>query len=46
MKQTTYQPPRAEIINLESQGVLCASGASSLFGNSTESVPTHTFSIP
>ncbi len=41
-----YESPKAEIINLESQGVLCASGASSLLGNSTESVPTHTFSIP
>lgn len=22
----TYEPPRAEVINIESQGVLCASG--------------------
>ena len=25
-KGQTYEPPRAEFINIESQGVLCASG--------------------
>ena len=46
LKRQTYLPPCAEIIQIESPTVLCASGASSLLGNSTESVPTNTFSIP
>lgn len=36
----TYQPPKAEIIELVTQGVLCASG---IRGNSTESVGISSF---
>ena len=43
LKRQTYEPPRAEIINLETQGVLCSSA---LMGNSTESVTTETFVFP
>ena len=51
MKQTSnserrqsYLPPCAEIIQIESQTVLCASGgASTLGGNSTEGVTTTGF---
>ena len=36
MKQTnpkTYEAPKAEVIEIESQGVLCASGESTPSGN-------------
>ena len=35
-----YEPPRVEVIKLESQGVLCGS---SINGNSTESVGSRDF---
>lgn len=44
LRRLTYLPPCAEIIQIESQTVLCASGgASSLGGNSTEGVTTTGF---
>lgn len=40
----TYQSPKAELIILETQGVLCASGGgASLGGNNTEGVTTTGF---
>ena len=39
----TYQSPKAELIILETQGVLCASGGASFGGNSTEGVNTTGF---
>lgn len=41
----TYQSPKAELIILETQGVLCASGgaSSTMGGNSTEGVNTTGF---
>lgn len=39
LRRQSYLPPCAEIIQIESQTVLCASGgASTLGGNSTEGV--------
>lgn len=40
LRRQTYLPPCAEIIQIESQTVLCASG---LGGNSTEGVTTTGF---
>ena len=43
LKRQTYLPPCAEIIQIESQTVLCASGGASFGGNSTEGVTTTGF---
>ena len=43
LRRLTYLPPCAEIIQIESQTVLCASGGASLGGNSTEGVTTTGF---
>lgn len=42
-RRLPYQPPCAEIINIETECVLCSSG---LMGNSTESVTTEIFAFP
>lgn len=39
----TYQPPRAEIIGMVTQSVLCNSA---LIANTTEAVTTETFVFP
>ena len=46
LERKPYEAPRAEIIQNEKQSVLCASGATGLKGNSTESVTTQTFIFP
>ena len=43
LRRQTYLPPCAEIIQIESQTVLCASGGASFGGNSTEGVTTTGF---
>ena len=43
LKRPTYQPPRAEIIQLETLRVLCSSA---LIGYSTEQVGYDTFIFP
>ena len=40
LKRQKYQTPRAEIINIETQTVLCTS---SMQGNNTENVTIETF---
>ena len=44
MSKKNYEAPRAEVIAIEQNTVLC--GSAGLFGNSTESVPTVGFDIP
>lgn len=43
LKRQPYLPPRAEILELEPQSVLCSSA---IDGNSTEAVTTGTFIFP
>jgi hypothetical protein len=43
MKKPVYESPRAEIIAIETQGVLCASG---MKNSSTESITIEGFEFP
>ena len=43
MKKLIYEAPRVEVISIETQGVLCASGMSS---SSTESINVSGFEFP
>lgn len=43
MKKLNYEAPRAEVIVIEAQGVLCASG---LQNSSTENITVQPFEFP
>ena len=46
IESKTYEPPFAEVIQIDMPTVLCTSGAIGVKGNSTESVTTQSFIFP